>query len=139
MVKEKLEEMKKGTFVPEQLDRLGESEVKAAHSKTSQSGGSWNPSSRDWADKEALRLWKKIPDLGSLWERVAKGERIKEDDLRSGSRRREVIEARKLFYQLVVRRTGYSGAEVARFLGGTTSAVNKAANSEEVAASQQFC
>jgi len=52
--------------------------------------------------------------------------------------RREVIEARKLFYNLVVRRTGYSGGEVARFPGVTTSAGNKAANSEEVAASQQF-
>ena len=77
--------------------------------------------------------------MGSLGVRVAKGERIREEDLPSGSRRREVIEARKLFCQLAVRKMGYSGAEVARFLGVTTSAVNKAANSEEVTALQQFC
>ena len=43
-----------------------------------------------------------------------------------------IFEARKLFCQLAVRKMGYPGAGVARFLGVTTSAVNKAANSEEV-------
>ena len=47
-------------------------------------------------EKETLRLRKNIPDLGLLGKRIAKGEGIGEDDLRSGSRRREVIEARKL-------------------------------------------
>jgi len=89
-------------------------------------------------EKETLRLRKNIPDLGLLGKRIAKGEGIREDDLRSGSRRREVIEARKLFCQLVVRKMGYCGGDVARFLGVTTSAVNKAANSKEVAALQQY-
>ena len=74
-----------------------------------------------------------------LGKRIAKGEGIREDDLRSGGRRREIIEARKLFCQFAVRKMGYCGGDVARFLGVTTSAVNNAANSEEVAALQQYC
>ena len=38
----------------------------------------------------------------------------------------------RLFYQLAVKRLGYYGAEVARYLGITTSAVNRNANSEEL-------
>ncbi len=79
-----------------------------------------------------------IPDLGLLGKRIAKGEGIREDDLRPGSRRREVIKARKLFCQLAARKMGYCGGDVARFSGVTTSAVNKAANSEEVAALEQY-
>jgi hypothetical protein len=71
-------------------------------------------------------------------KRIAKGEGIREDDLRSGGRRRGVIEARKLSCQFAVRKMGYCGGDVARFLGITTSAVNKA-NSKEVAALQQYC
>lgn len=89
-------------------------------------------------EKETLRLRKSIPDLGLLGRRIAKGEGIGEDDLRSGSRRRAVIEARKVFCQLAIRKMGYCGGDVARFLGVTTSAVNKAANSEEMATLQQY-
>ena len=52
---------------------------------------------------------------------------------------KEIIEAGKLFCQLAVRKMGYCGGDVARFIGVTTTAVNKAANSEEVAAFQQYC
>jgi hypothetical protein len=38
-----------------------------------------------------------------------------------------------LFCQLAVKKMGYPGAEVVRFWGVTTSAVNKAASSAEVA------
>ena len=114
--------------------------AKHIHAETSRTGWSWIPLPRDWPrKKETLSLRKNIPDLGLLGKRIAKGEGIREDDLRSGSRRREVIEARKLFCQLAIRKMGYCGGEVARFLGVTTSAVNKAANSEEVAAFQQYC
>ena len=68
-----------------------------------------------------------------------KRERIREDDLRSGSRKREVIEARNSFCQLAVMKMGYCGGDVARFIGVTTTGVNKAANSEEVVAFQQYC
>jgi len=49
-----------------------------------------------------------------------------------GIRRRELVRGRKIFCQLAVKRLGYSGAEVARYLGVTTSAVNRMANAEEL-------
>jgi len=52
--------------------------------------------------------------------------------LRSGSRRREVARGRKILCKLAVKKLGYSGAEVARYLGITTSAVNRMANAEEL-------
>jgi len=42
-----------------------------------------------------------------------------------------VVRAKRVFCQLAVKEIGYSGAEAARFLGVTTSAVNRPANSEE--------
>ena len=41
--------------------------------------------------------------------------------VQGGDRRRSVVGARKVFWQLAVKRIGYSGAAVARFLGVTTS------------------
>ena len=63
---------------------------------------------------------------------------LQENDLRSGSRRKQVVEARKLFCQLAVKKMGYPGAGIARFLGVSTSAVNKAANSEEVSSLKRY-
>jgi hypothetical protein len=45
---------------------------------------------------------------------------------------RKVSRARRLFCQLAVGKMGYPGAEVARFLGVTTSAVVRSANSEKL-------
>jgi hypothetical protein len=59
-------------------------------------------------------------------------EGVAEEELRSGLRTREVVKARRLFCQLAVQGMGYSGAEVARFLGVTTSAVNRLAVSPEL-------
>lgn len=42
------------------------------------------------------------------------------------------MQARRLFCQLAVRGMGHSGAQVARFLGVTTSAVNRLAVSPEL-------
>ncbi len=41
--------------------------------------------------------------------------------------KKAVVKARKLFCQVMVKKAGCSGAEVARFLGLTTSAVNRLA------------
>src|SRR4030042_1466705 len=72
--------------------------VKHIHGETSQTGCSWIPLLRDWPrEKETLRHRSNTPDLGLLGKRIAKGEGIREDDLRSRGRRREIIEARKLF------------------------------------------
>jgi putative transposase len=84
-------------------------------------------------EKETLRLSQKKPDLTTLAKRIIKGKGIKESDLRSGMRNRQVVRARRRFCQLAVREIGYAGAEVARFLGVTTSSVNRQAVSEETA------
>jgi putative transposase len=82
--------------------------------------------------KETLRLNLKISDLASLARDVCKGEGVEEVDLRSGLRRRGVVKSRRIFCQIAVKRMGYSGAGVARFLGITTSAVNRLAVSDEL-------
>jgi hypothetical protein len=84
-------------------------------------------------EKKTLRLGREVPDLLTLTKRVVRGEGIEESELRSGIRKRGVVRARRLFCQLAIGRMGYPGAEVARFLGVTTSSVNRLAVSEEVA------
>jgi hypothetical protein len=83
-------------------------------------------------EKETLRISRKVPDLQVLAKRITEGEGIEETELRSGTRRREVVRARRTFCQLAVGQMRYPGAEVARYLGVTTSAVNRLAISEEV-------
>ena len=48
------------------------------------------------------------------------------------------MKARRLFRQLAVRGMGYSGGEVGRYLGVTTSAVNRLAVSEELPDLKQY-
>jgi putative transposase len=83
-------------------------------------------------EKETLRLSREVPELSALAKRIMKGEKVEESELRSGARRREVVRARRLFCQLAIGRMGYPGTEVARFLGVTTSSVNRLAVTEEV-------
>ena len=52
-------------------------------------------------------------------------------ELRSGSRRRDVAKARGLISWIAVRELGYSGADVARFLGVTNSCVTRFVASEQ--------
>jgi chromosomal replication initiation ATPase DnaA len=68
-------------------------------------------------------------DLSSLAKRVCKAHEVSIGELRSGSRRHEIVEARRVFSWLAVKELGYSGAEVARYLGVTTSCVTRAASS----------
>ncbi|MFC1816035.1 hypothetical protein ACFL0M_08840 [Thermodesulfobacteriota bacterium] len=82
--------------------------------------------------KETLRLSLKISDLSFLAKEISKGEGVEETELRTGFKVRAVVKARRVFCQVVVKKMGYSGAEVARFLGVTTSAVNRLAVSEEL-------
>ena len=83
-------------------------------------------------EKETLRLTKRIPDLQEFAKRISEQQGIEKDELMRGSRKREVVKARKIFCQVVVRKGRYSGAEVARFLGISTSAVNRLANADEL-------
>ena len=81
-------------------------------------------------ERETLRLRARIKDLNDLAREVCEKEGVSEGELRSGSRVKKVTRARGLFCGLSVKGMGYAGAEVARFLGVTTSAVNRAARLE---------
>lgn len=83
-------------------------------------------------EKETLRFARKVVDLPTLARHLTAKGGAAEEDLRSGLRSREVVKARRLFCQLAVQGMGHSGAEVARFLGVTTSAVNRLAVSPEL-------
>ena len=61
-----------------------------------------------------------------------------ESDLRSGRRQSKVSRGRRLFCQLVVGKMGYPGAEVARYLGVTTSAVISSAYLEKLPELQKY-
>ena len=89
-------------------------------------------------EKETLRLHQKALDLVTLAKNIIKGEGIEESELRSGTRKRKVAKARKTFCQLTVGRMDYPGAEVARYLGVTTSSVNRLAVSKEVADLEKY-
>lgn len=86
----------------------------------------------DRQEKETLRLSRKRIDLPTLARRIVARERVSEAAMRSGRRQPPVVRARRLFCQIAVGRLGYSGAAVARFLGVTTSSVNRLATSEEL-------
>jgi hypothetical protein len=84
------------------------------------------------ADTEAhtrhtLRLRRPRPPLDALAQRIAAAAGVPVADLQAGRRTRAVSHARRLLCQLAVRHLAYPGATVARFLGVTTSAVNRAA------------
>jgi len=89
-------------------------------------------------EDETLRLRRKVVSLADLMKTIVAGEKLKEEDIRSGGRGRGVVKARRIFCQLAVRRMGYSGAEVARYLGVTASAVNRLATSGKKAELQNY-
>ncbi|UCF72437.1 MAG: transposase [Deltaproteobacteria bacterium] len=86
----------------------------------------------DKREKETLRLSSKLTDLATLGRKIAKDQGLLESDLRSGSRNRRVSRIRRLYCQLAVRKMGYPAAEVARYVGVSTSAVARAASSEDL-------
>jgi putative transposase len=64
-------------------------------------------------------------NLETLTEQTASKYSLLPGELRIGSRRREAVQARTEIAQRAVRELGYSGAEVARYLGVTTSCINR--------------
>jgi REP element-mobilizing transposase RayT len=80
--------------------------------------------------RHTLRLSRRVGDLSVLSRQIARQEGVTESELRSGSRRRCASKARKIICRLAIMQLGFSGAEVARFLGVTTSAVNRALGAE---------
>ena len=89
-------------------------------------------SEADRKHQETLRLLSRKVDLPTLAKKIAGKEGIREEDLCAGKRMKRVVKVRKMFCQLAVNKMGYSGAEVARFLGISTSAVNRLASSTEI-------
>ena len=83
-------------------------------------------------ERETLRLRGKVPELSALLREVAEREGMDEEDLRGARRARGVVRVTRLFCQLAVRKYGHTGAAVARFLGVTTSLVNRYAASDDL-------
>jgi putative transposase len=93
------------------------------------------------AEEKAKQMlgWKgRVADLQTLLSRKSKKEGVEGQKVRGGDRKGPVVGARKVFCQVAVNRLGYSGAAVARFLGVTTSLVNRYASSEEVGNLDQY-
>jgi putative transposase len=88
--------------------------------------------------KEALKWRRRVLDLPGLLEKISKKETVEEQKIREGDRRRPVVGARKVFCKVAVKKLGYSGASVARFLGVTASLVNRYASSDEVGSLDQY-
>ena len=89
-------------------------------------------------EKDNLRLSLRKRGLSSITKMISTGEGIEQTALRSWNKRMEVARSRKIFCQLAVKKLGYSGAEVARYLGITTSAVNRMANAEDLPKVRQY-
>jgi len=85
-----------------------------------------------YARKRTLRLTLKIFDLPSLALKVCEGEGVDETELGSGLRKRGTVKAHRIFCPIAAKKMGYSGVDVACFLGIKTSAVNPLAVSDEL-------
>jgi len=75
--------------------------------------------------KEVLGLDKKKLDLPNLASRISARQGISLDELLSAGLRKEIVEARRVLAWIAVKALGYSGAEVARYLGVTSSCINR--------------
>jgi hypothetical protein len=80
-------------------------------------------SEADELGKENLRIKRKKEELSSLAGKVCRAHQVTVEELRSGSRRHAIVEGRRDFCWVAIMGYGYSGAEVARFLGVTNSCV----------------
>jgi putative transposase len=82
--------------------------------------------------KSAGRITGEIMDLPSLALLIAEKEGFDVSDLRSASRKSSLVRARRILSQMAVKKYKYSGAMVARYLGVTTSLVNRMVQQKEV-------
>lgn len=81
--------------------------------------------------KKNLRLTGQRISIDNLAEKVCEKYHITLGELRSGSRRHDVVMARRALSWIAVRELGYSGADVARYLGVTTSCVTRVVSAEK--------
>ena len=77
--------------------------------------------------RQTIRLRRRTVDLESLAAVVVECTEVSGADLRSGSKARRICDARRLLCQVAVRHLACAGADVARFLGVGSSAVNRLA------------
>ncbi len=75
--------------------------------------------------KKNLRLSGRRIDIEVLADKVSEKYDVSIGELRSGGRRRAVVNARCAMSWIGVRELGYSGADVARYLGVTNSCVTR--------------
>ena len=75
--------------------------------------------------KRNLRLSGQRIDMEAVAEKVALKYDVSMEELTSGNRRSQVVKARRALSWLCVRELGYSGADVARFLGVANSCVTR--------------
>ena len=80
--------------------------------------------------KRNLRLSGQRIDQETLTQRVCKIYQASMSELRCGGRRRAVMEARRIMSRIGVRALGYTGTEVARYLGVSNSCVTRIAASD---------
>ena len=76
--------------------------------------------------RQNLRLSGSKPEIGRVCRHVCDAYGVSAGELCSGSRRRQVVVARGALAWIAVRELGYSGADVARYLGVSTSCVTRA-------------
>jgi len=78
-----------------------------------------------------VRLTTRRMDLAVVSEKVCGVHVVNPGELRSGSRRDEIVKARRVFSVPAVKELGYSVAAGARYLGVTNSCVTKAVSADE--------
>lgn len=75
--------------------------------------------------KKNLSLSGQRIDIKALAQKVSERYNVSIGELRSGSRRRAVVKARRAMSWIGTRELGYFGADVARYLGVTNSCVTR--------------
>jgi REP element-mobilizing transposase RayT len=75
--------------------------------------------------RRSLRLSGSKPEIGRVGRQICATCGVSAGELCSGSRRRQVVTARGALAWIAVRELGYSGADVARYLGVSTSCVTR--------------
>ncbi len=79
----------------------------------------------DERGRDNLRINRQKATLEDLAEKVCRLHGVQVNELRAGSRRSGVINARRDFSRVAVNLLGYAGAEAARYLGVTNSCVTR--------------
>ena len=89
---------------------------------------------KEWDEvgKVNLRLDRVQTSLSLPAQQVCENWGVTMVELRSGSRRQVILKAREEFAQVAVKGLGYSGAEVARYLGVTGSCVTRIVAEQEL-------